>query len=92
MHLDSTIENDAMANLTIRRIDPRVKERLRQQAAVHGHSMEEEARQILSGALAETPASGDTALDWLREPFARIGGVELTLPKRSPGRAAPDFE
>lgn len=81
-----------MATLTIRRIDPHVKERLRQQAAAHGHSMEEEARQILSGALSAPPAPDQTAFDWLREPFARIGGVDLTLPARSPGRAAPDFE
>ena len=44
-----------MANLTIRRIDAAVKDRLRVRAAEHGHSMEEEARRILG--LADRPAA-----------------------------------
>lgn len=36
-----------MASLTIRKLDPKVKERLRLQAAQHGHSMEEEACRLL---------------------------------------------
>ncbi len=38
-------------SLTIRRLDVGVKARLRQVAAMRGHSMEEEARQILGRAL-----------------------------------------
>jgi plasmid stability protein len=72
-----------MANLTIRKLDPAVKERLRVRAARQGHSMEEEARRILSASLAEEPAN---AFDRLRRHFADLGGVELELPPRRPGR------
>lgn len=82
----------AMANLTIRRIDSAVKDRLRRQAAANGHSMEEEARRILSTALGETRPEADNAFDWLRAPLAEFGGVDLTLPPRSPGRPAPVFD
>ena len=36
-----------MSSITIRNLDPAVKERLRVRAAQHGHSMEAEARNIL---------------------------------------------
>jgi plasmid stability protein len=68
-----------------------VKERLRIRAAQHGHSMEEEARRILSDALTAM-AEPDNAYDRLRRHFADIGGVELELPPRSPGREPPSFE
>ncbi|MGE0148025.1 MAG: plasmid stabilization protein [Parvibaculaceae bacterium] len=80
----------ATANLTIRKIDPAVKERLRVRAAQHGRSMEEEARRILSDACppAEAPKSlGELALDL----FGHEGGVELDLPTRQPLREPPDF-
>ena len=41
-----------MATLTIRNVDAAVKARLRVRAARHGHSMEAEARTILSEAVA----------------------------------------
>ncbi|EJF91171.1 bifunctional phosphopantothenoylcysteine decarboxylase/phosphopantothenate--cysteine ligase CoaBC [Bartonella tamiae] len=37
-----------MASITIRNLNPEIKEKLRLQAAQNGHSMEEEVRQILS--------------------------------------------
>ena len=40
-----------MANITIRNLEDDVKTRLRQRAARHGRSMEEEARLILAEAL-----------------------------------------
>ena len=87
MHHDS--EPDApTANLTIRRLDPAVKERLRVRAARHGRSMEEEVRRILSEALQPEPTN---AFDRLRRHFADIGGVELELPPRHPGREPPSF-
>jgi antitoxin FitA len=42
-----------MAQLVVRNLDDQLKERLRQSAAAHGHSMEEEARLILHRALPE---------------------------------------
>ncbi len=41
-----------MAAITIRNLDESLKQRLRLQAAQHGRSMEEEARQLLSKGLA----------------------------------------
>ncbi len=40
-----------MAGMTIRNLDDNLKRRLRAQAAEHGTSMEEEAREILRAAL-----------------------------------------
>src|ERR1700730_18784778 len=40
-----------MSSITIRNLDPAIKERLRVRAAEHGHSMEAEARRILQTAL-----------------------------------------
>jgi plasmid stability protein len=42
-----------MSSITIRNLDPAVKERLRIRAAQHGRSMEAEARNILQSALEE---------------------------------------
>ena len=42
-----------MSSITIRNLDPAIKERLRVRAAEHGHSMEAEARRILQTALTE---------------------------------------
>jgi plasmid stability protein len=79
-----------MASLTIRKLDPAVKECLRQRAARRGRSMEEEARRILSQTCA--PGGEPTnAFDLLRRHFRESGGVELELPPRRPGREPPDF-
>lgn len=80
-----------MSNLTIRRIDPTVKDRLRMQAAAHGHSMEEEARRILSSALGGDSAMGENAFDRLRTPFRGLDTVDLPLPQRSLAREVPDI-
>ncbi|MGF1671617.1 MAG: plasmid stabilization protein, partial [Balneolaceae bacterium] len=48
-----------MASITIRNLDKQTKSRLRIQAAVHGRSMEEEARIILNSALSEETESAE---------------------------------
>jgi plasmid stability protein len=81
-----------MASLTIRNLDEPLKARLRIQAAVHGRSMEEEARTILRAALsAENERPGNLA-EAIRARFAPYGGVELELPPREPMRDPPPFE
>lgn len=80
-----------MANLTIRKLDPSVKENLRQRAARHGRSMEEEARRILSETCAPEREPSN-AFDQLRRHFREAGGVDLELPARRPGRQPPDFD
>lgn len=79
-----------MATLTIRNLDNLTKQKLRQLAAEHGHSMEEEARRILNRAVHQAEQKGLGTL--IVEEFAAIGGVELELPARSPARPAPNFE
>jgi plasmid stability protein len=82
-----------MATLTIRNLDPTVKERLRVRAAQHGHSMEAEARRILQRALAKQDVGGSMNLaERIHARFAALGGVELELPPREPGREPPTFE
>lgn len=81
-----------MSMLTVRRLDPLVKERLRARAAARGHSMEEEVRRILSEVCAVEPEPPANAYDALRRHFADLGGVELELPERTVGREPPSFE
>ena len=74
-----------MANMTIRNLDDDIKQRLRIQAAEHGHSMEEEARAILRAALAE-PAPPANLARAIRARFAPLGSVELDIPSRESER------
>jgi plasmid stability protein len=80
---------DGMANITIRGLDPELKERLRIRAARHGRSMEEEARVILREAIAEGTKSPTRLADSIRRRFQAVGGVELELPEREPMRDPP---
>jgi plasmid stability protein len=82
-----------MSSITIRNLDPAIKERLRARAAQHGHSMEAEARRILQAALSLPAKKQARALyDRIHDRFAAIGGVDLELPPREPGREPPRFE
>ncbi len=81
-----------MPSLTIRNLDPVVKERLRVRAAEHGHSMEAEARRILRVALATETRSGPNMAERIHARFAAIGGVELELPPRELARDPPTFD
>jgi len=81
-----------MSSITIRKLDPTVKERLRIRAAEHGHSMEAEARQILQQALETAALSGRELFERIRARFEPLGGVELELPPRPPPREPPHFE
>ena len=78
-----------MATLTIRNLSEETKSQLRKLAARHGHSMEEEVRQILTRAALE-PEDQKLA-SAIVEIFAEIGGVDLDLPPRTPVRTPPDF-
>ena len=80
-----------MATLTIRRLDPVVKERLRVRAAQRGHSMEEEARRILSESCGHISRAENLAEIVLRL-FGEYNGIELELPARAMGREPPTFD
>jgi plasmid stability protein len=80
-----------MASMTIRNIDEALKRRLRMQAAEHGRSMEEEARDILRAALStETPRPTNIAAS-IRARFAPLGGIDLALESREPMREPVDL-
>jgi len=83
-----------MATLTIHNLEDDIEDRLREHAARHGRSIEEEARSILQAArpAAEQPAgSGAALVQAIRAHVARYGGVELELPPRTPMCEPPDF-
>ena len=71
-----------MATMTIRKIDDQLKARLRVQAARHGRSMEDEARNILRTALSTEPAQTVSLAEAIRKRIEPLGGVELQLPER----------
>jgi plasmid stability protein len=71
-----------MASITIRDIDDRLKARLRMRAAHHGHSMEEEAREILRTALSAGPSRNRSLVDSIRARIEPLGGIELEIAPR----------
>jgi plasmid stability protein len=82
-----------MSSITIRNLDPAIKERLRVRAAERGHSMEAEARRILQTALSTSAKPpGRNLYERIHARFAPLGGVELELPPREPAREPPNFD
>ncbi|MCJ7796720.1 MAG: plasmid stabilization protein [Thermoleophilia bacterium] len=80
-----------MASLTIRGLDEALKTNLRLEAARHGYSMEEAARQILRRALM-TPDMDTGGLGTrVHQYFVEADSFDLDLPERSAPRAVPDF-
>ena len=82
-----------MAMLTIRNLDPALKERLRVRAAQHGRSMEAEARGILQTVL-QSPdrVPARNLYERIHARFAPIGGIDLEVPPREPTRDPPRFD
>jgi antitoxin FitA len=79
-----------MATITIRNLDEDLKIRLSEEAAAHGHSMEEEVRHILRRVL--SVRKSETGLgSRIRRRFEAHGGVELELPARSEMPRAVDL-
>jgi len=87
-------EVPSMSSITIRNLDPAVKERLRVRAAQHGHSMEAEARRILQITLKEPDRPPARNLyGRIRARFEPLGGADdLELPPRLPDRGPPRFD
>ena len=81
-----------MASITIRNLEETLKARLRSQAAVHGRSMEDEARDILRSALSREPARPANLAVAIRARFAPLGGFELPQDPRGPMREPPPFD
>ncbi|WP_338845561.1 plasmid stabilization protein [Massilia sp. W12] len=84
-----------MSTLTIRNLEPAIKTRLRVSAAIHGRSMEEEARVILGQALQaqeEKIGMGSKILQRRRAIFAEDEAAELLLPERREMPRSVEFE
>lgn len=80
-----------MATMTIRNLEDSLKSKLRVRAAMHGKSMEDEARDILRTALAVEPAGPRNLALAIRERLAPLGGFDLPDTPREPIREPLDF-
>jgi antitoxin FitA len=76
-----------MASITIRNLEADTKRKLKIRAAMNGRSMEQEAREILKSALAQTSKKKTNVAERIREIFGPLGGVEL---ERLPRELLPD--
>jgi plasmid stability protein len=83
-----------MASITIRKLDDGVKAKLRIRAAQHGHSMEEEVREILISAVQVNPEPQENLYDAIRRRLAEAGlkGFDLPESPRGPMREPPSFD
>jgi antitoxin FitA len=80
-----------MASITIRNLDDDIKRRLRVRAAMHGRSMEEEARDILRRVMTESTPPRNLAAA-IRSRLTPAARAEVTLPTREPMRQPPNFD
>jgi plasmid stability protein len=76
-------EITAMASITIRNLDDEIMQRLRVRAAERGHTLEEEARDILRRVTSEASAPRNLAAA-IRARVAPADRVDLALPAREP--------
>ena len=82
-----------MASLTIRNLEEPIKELLRIRAAHHGHSMEEEVRQILRHTLLEDTQLSANLAESIQKRFAQLGEVnDLPIPDREAMGEPPQFK
>jgi plasmid stability protein len=81
-----------MTTLTIRNVDPAVKERLRIRAARHGHSMEAELRVILAASVSDEHDATPNLAEAIRQRFAPFGGVDLPEHPAVELRDPPTFD
>jgi plasmid stability protein len=81
-----------MTTLTVRNVDPTLKERLRVRAAYNGRSMEAELRHILNDVLAGEKSPETNLAEAIRRRFAPFGGVELEPHPRQPVSEPPSFD
>ena len=82
-----------MAQLIVRKLDEDVKRWLRERASRRGHSMEEEAREILrAAALADPPRAEAPLGSRIASRFEGLGLTASFAELRGQAASAPDFE
>lgn len=81
-----------MASITIDILDDDLASRLETLAAMHGHSIQDEARDILQTVLAHPPVPDDNLYASIRARIAPLGGVELPAVEREPMRMPPTLD
>lgn len=80
-------ERDTMASLSVRKLDDKVYKKLRARAALHGVSMEEEARQIIS----QVVSVPERISDVFRKRFGANNGIDLEILSQKPTHEPMDF-
>jgi plasmid stability protein len=75
-----------MATLLIRKLDERTKARLRTRASKNGHSMAQEARELLARELARAEPEEEHLVDQIRRSLKRSGGGDIPVVPRHPMR------
>ena len=73
-----------MATILIRQLAEETKARLRIRAARRGHSMEQEAREIIERALVSESPAKVHLVDCIRRRIEPLGSVDLPVFPRSP--------
>ena len=81
-----------MTSLTIDNIDADLQRRLSTRAAANGHSLQDEARDILRRTVEDAPEMPQNPAADIRARFAPLGGVDFNLPPRGPMREPPSFD
>ena len=85
-----------MATLTIRNLDDNVKQALRERAARHGRSMEEEARVLIGQGVkardGQAARNGEASYRRIRELVEPVGGIEIPALMRKPASRPVPFQ
>jgi WD40 repeat protein len=84
---------DAMTNITLDHLDPKLTERLQQRASQNGRTIEDEITAILSSVLIPEPSPPrePNLATAIKQRFAEVGGVDLPEIPREPIRNPPTF-
>ncbi|HXE31566.1 MAG TPA: hypothetical protein VN515_07180 [Terriglobales bacterium] len=85
----------AHTSITIRGLDPALKQRLRERAARHGRSLEAEAREILKDSITAPSESAYDKLMRIRQRFGPLEGGDFEPPSRKElwkNRELPRFD
>ncbi len=81
-----------MVSIIIRDMDESLVSRLRIQAAMHGRSMEDEARDILRSSLNQEPQEPKNLGTAINALFKPLGGFDMPKVPREPMREPPTFD